>query len=130
MVVTMQLIVGLGNPGPKYLDTRHNVGFRIADVAAQRARLRLSTAPKGSKWTAWLKRQDLAEAGQGSYQGRAFTLIKPLTFMNHSGEAVRHKALDRRNNAVFESLLKIGWIAAVNTHDRHRPRWFLIANAV
>ena len=92
MVVTMQLIVGLGNPGPKYLHTRHNVGFMIADAAAQRARLRLSTAPKGSKWTAWLKRQELAEAGQGSYQGRAFTLIKPLTFMNRSGEAVAHYA--------------------------------------
>ena len=105
MVVTMQLIVGLGNPGPKYLHTRHNVGFMIADAVAQRARLRLSTAAKGAKWMAWLKRQDLAEAGQGTYQGRAFTLIKPLTFMNRSGEAVAHYA--RALNVEAQDILVI-----------------------
>ncbi len=90
MVVTMQLIVGLGNPGVKYLHTRHNIGFIIADAISERTRLRLSSGSpaKPSRWTFWLKRQDLAEAGQGSYQGHAFTLIKPLTFMNRSGEAV------------------------------------------
>ncbi len=96
MVVTMQLIVGLGNPGTKYHHTRHNIGFRIADATAERTRLRLSASRPGSKWTAWLRRQDLAESGQGTYQGHAFTLIKPLTFMNRSGEAVTHyvQALD------------------------------------
>ncbi|ETX02646.1 aminoacyl-tRNA hydrolase [Candidatus Entotheonella palauensis] len=90
----MQLIVGLGNPGATYQHTRHNVGFMIADAMAERTRLRLSAssaAPsKRLAWTSWFKRQDLAESGQGTYQGHAFTLIKPLTFMNRSGEAVAH----------------------------------------
>ena len=94
MVVTMQLIVGLGNPGAKYLHTRHNIGFVIADATAERTRLRLTTSRAThagrSTWTAWFKRQDLAESGQGTYQGHAFTLMKPLTFMNRSGEAVAH----------------------------------------
>lgn len=90
----MQLIVGLGNPGAKYLHTRHNIGFRIADAIAARTRLRLSTGratPRSrSIWTALLRGQELAESGQGTYEGHAFTLIKPLTFMNRSGEAVAH----------------------------------------
>lgn len=92
----MRLIVGLGNPGPKYEQTRHNIGFVIADAIAERTRVRLSTsrsAPTGlSKWTAWLGRsqQDLALAGRGAHGGNNFALIKPLTFMNRSGEAVAH----------------------------------------
>ncbi len=90
----MQLIVGLGNPGPKYEHTRHNIGFIIADAIAERTRLRLSTprsAPTGLlKWTSWMRRQDLASVGQGRYGGNDFTLIKPLTYMNRSGEAVAH----------------------------------------
>jgi PTH1 family peptidyl-tRNA hydrolase len=100
MVVTMHLIVGLGNPGAKYQHTRHNIGFMIADATAERTRLRLSAdraAPSNrSTWRAWFKRQALAEAGRGTYQGHAFTLVKPLTLMNRSGEAVAHyvQALD------------------------------------
>lgn len=94
MVMTMQLIVGLGNPGAKYQHTRHNIGFIIADATAARTRLQLSTGraspAKRSTWTARFRRQDLAEFGQGIYEGHAFALIKPLTFMNRSGEAVAH----------------------------------------
>ena len=94
MVMMMQLIVGLGNPGARYLYTRHNVGFMIADATADRTHLRLlsgrAATAKRSAWTAWLRRQDLAEFGQGTYEGHAFALIKPLTFMNRSGEAVAH----------------------------------------
>jgi PTH1 family peptidyl-tRNA hydrolase len=94
MVVTMKLIVGLGNPGARYLHTRHNIGFMIADATAERTHLRLSSGrsatAKRSTWTAWLRRQDLAEFGQGTYEGHAFALLKPLTFMNRSGEAVAH----------------------------------------
>ena len=90
----MQLIVGLGNPGAKYRHTRHNIGFVIADAAAARTHLRLTThraTPSGrSAWTEWFKRQELAEVGQGTYQGHVFAVIKPLTFMNRSGEAVAH----------------------------------------
>ncbi len=95
--MNMQLIVGLGNPGPKYEHTRHNIGFRIADVIAERTRLRLSTPASErtglSKWTSWLRsNQDLALAGQSRHGGNPFTLVKPLTYMNRSGEAVAHYA--------------------------------------
>ena len=94
MVMMMQLIVGLGNPGAQYQHTRHNIGFMIADATAERTHLRFSSGraatAKRSAWTAWLRRQDLAEFGQGTYEGHAFALIKPLTFMNRSGEAVAH----------------------------------------
>ena len=96
MVVKMQLIVGLGNPGPKYETTRHNIGFIIADAIADRTRLQLST-PRSTrkrllKWTSWLGREDLAITGQGAHCGNDLTLIKPLTYMNRSGEAVAHYA--------------------------------------
>jgi PTH1 family peptidyl-tRNA hydrolase len=92
----MQLIVGLGNPGAKYQQTRHNIGFMIADATAERTHLQLSTrraAPaRRPAWMSWFGRQDLAEADQGTYGGQAFTLIKPLKFMNRSGEVVAHYA--------------------------------------
>jgi PTH1 family peptidyl-tRNA hydrolase len=95
IVVTMQLIVGLGNPGPKYIHTRHNIGFVIADAIAARTRLQLSedrpTEGKRSRWTAWLRtRPALATSGQSIHGGQHFTLVKPLTFMNRSGAAVAH----------------------------------------
>jgi len=68
-----RLVAGLGNPGREYARTRHNVGFLIADLLATRA----GTAfVHDSKWNA-----DVARAGN-------LTLMKPMTFMNLSGESV------------------------------------------
>jgi len=73
----MQLLVGLGNPGDQYRDTRHNVGFRLLDRLAESAGLRFAAAPRFKAETAvW-------ECG-----GRRILLVKPQTFMNNSGEAV------------------------------------------
>lgn len=73
----MQLLVGLGNPGAKYEETRHNVGFRFLDLLAESEGLRFSAAPRFHAETAtW-------EAPHGRV-----LLIKPQTFMNNSGEAV------------------------------------------
>ncbi|MDZ7360281.1 MAG: aminoacyl-tRNA hydrolase [candidate division KSB1 bacterium] len=72
------LIVGLGNPGPRYANTRHNVGFKVVERLAER--LQLSFRP-----------------GKGDYllaSGATILLMKPLTFMNNSGLAVRHAADD------------------------------------
>src|ERR1044071_6438772 len=70
----MKLIVGLGNPGREYQETRHNVGFRVADEIAKRRNL---------QWRAdsdWMFAKDFGSPG--------FLVMKPLTFMNLSGFAV------------------------------------------
>jgi PTH1 family peptidyl-tRNA hydrolase len=70
----VKLLVGLGNPGPQYRDTRHNVGFWIVDEIARR----------------WDMSDDWRERGEALYvkKGRDAILAKPLTFMNLSGYAV------------------------------------------
>jgi len=73
----MKLVVGLGNPGSEYRDTRHNVGFLVIDEMAQR--WRLSDAWR-EKFEALHVRTTVAD--------EAVVLAKPLTFMNLSGQAV------------------------------------------
>ena len=73
----MKLLVGLGNPGNKYAETRHNVGFRFIDLLAKSEGLRFAAAPRFHAET----------ASWESSAGRIL-LIKPQTFMNNSGEAV------------------------------------------
>ena len=75
------LIVGLGNPGPEYEHTRHNLGFGVVDVLADRLGSRLKPA-KGM-------RALVAEARDGD---RRVILAKPTTFMNASGQAVSELA--------------------------------------
>jgi PTH1 family peptidyl-tRNA hydrolase len=72
----LKLVVGLGNPGPEYARTRHNVGFLVADRLAHALRAEFDTR----KFAA-----ELAEARAG---GERVWIMKPQTFMNHSGEAV------------------------------------------
>ena len=71
------LIVGLGNIGPKYENTRHNIGFKILDELAKKESLIFESAKLGDVTTYKLK-------------GRTFLLLKPSTFMNLSGKAVRY----------------------------------------
>jgi PTH1 family peptidyl-tRNA hydrolase len=72
------LIVGLGNPGPQYAETRHNAGFWFLDRVAQAAGVRLRNQSKLH-----------AEAGRIRWSGADCILARPLTFMNESGRAVR-----------------------------------------
>ena len=72
----MRLIVALGNPGDRYRDTRHNVGWWLADRLA--GRWGFSTFVPAGK-TAWTS---------GDVDGRAVEIHKPLTYMNRSGQAV------------------------------------------
>ena len=76
------VIVGLGNPGPKYAGTRHNAGFLCVDRLAERAGIALND------------RRKAALLGEGRIEGKRVVLVKPRTFMNVSGEAVRY-AMDR-----------------------------------
>jgi PTH1 family peptidyl-tRNA hydrolase len=71
------LVVGLGNPGPKYAATRHNLGFMVVDELAARAGM----PPFRTKFHG-----ELAEARLG---GHSLALLKPLTYMNDSGRSVR-----------------------------------------
>ena len=72
----MKLLVGLGNPGPDYARTRHNVGFLVADEVARMT---------GASFTLRKFGAEVAEAVAG---GERFWIVKPQTYMNHSGEAV------------------------------------------
>jgi len=74
----MKLIVGLGNPGREYRDTRHNVGFLVVDEIARRYQLTLAMAPAQVPETFVAKR----------FGPEPWLLAKPLTFMNRSGDAV------------------------------------------
>jgi peptidyl-tRNA hydrolase, PTH1 family len=69
----LRLVAGLGNPGPQYTDTRHNVGFMVIDRLAGKKGVKLSrSAFSSSEWGKW---------------GNTL-LIKPLTYMNRSGDVV------------------------------------------
>jgi len=70
----VKLIAGLGNPGPTYRGTRHNVGFDVVDTLARRASIAFESAP--------------AEALIARWRSNDTLLVKPLTFMNHSGQAI------------------------------------------
>ncbi len=77
----MFLIVGLGNPGREYENTRHNIGFAAIDVIAEKYNIDINrTKFKG-------------EYGEGFINGNKVILLKPYTFMNLSGESVR-EAID------------------------------------
>ncbi|HBB33260.1 MAG TPA: aminoacyl-tRNA hydrolase [Cyanobacteria bacterium UBA8803] len=78
-VVIPQLIVGLGNPEPKYYKTRHNIGFEVVDTLAHRAQI---------SWSENRRFQALAGEGRGP-AGKQIRLLKPLTYMNRSGQAIR-----------------------------------------
>ena len=71
------LIVGLGNIGPKYTNTRHNIGFKVLDFYAKKNSLTWETAKLGDITSHKIK-------------GRTFIFMKPNTFMNLSGKAVKY----------------------------------------
>ena len=71
------LIVGLGNVGEEYAETRHNIGFKIADALAEQAK-------------AFFTLDRLAHSCEFRFKGRSVTLIKPTTYMNLSGKAVNY----------------------------------------
>jgi len=73
----MKLIVGLGNPGTKYLKTRHNIGFMVIDEALRQLKQTAKFDPKFN-----------AEVAQIHQMGQKYILAKPSTYMNLSGDAV------------------------------------------
>ena len=89
----MKIVVGLGNPGERYAKTRHNVGWMVMDRLADRA-----------NWVGKGRERDASRIVQGHYRGLDVTLVKPLTFMNDSGLAVR-KVLQREHAPLGDLLV-------------------------
>ena len=71
----MWMVVGLGNPGPTYAKTRHNVGFMVIDRLAERWHVSFEASPS-------------VRAGSAHVGGQRVTLVQPQTFMNRSGAAL------------------------------------------
>lgn len=86
------LIVGLGNIGSEYVNTRHNIGFKVVDFLAKEENSEFKTAKLG----------DLAEV---KIKGRTLFLLKPNTYMNLSGKAVKYWM--EKENIAKENLLVI-----------------------
>ncbi len=73
-----KIVIGLGNPGQQYAQTRHNVGWMVLDRLADRA-----------GWSGRARNKDAAATIAGRHKGLDLILVKPMTFMNESGIAVR-----------------------------------------
>lgn len=86
------LIVGLGNKGEEYAETRHNIGFKVADKIAAELEASFKSANFG-----WL--------AEGKYKGRKVLILKPDTYMNLSGNAVRFWL--QKENIPVENLMII-----------------------
>jgi PTH1 family peptidyl-tRNA hydrolase len=91
IVMKKFLIVGLGNIGEAYLNTRHNIGFKIVDEVAEEHKTTFETEKLGDVATFRLK-------------GRTFILLKPSTYMNLSGKAVKYW-MDKENISVENILV-------------------------
>ena len=89
----VKLVVGLGNPGGQYAETRHNIGWMVLDRLADRA----GRSGRG-------RQRDASESIQIRYKGLDLVLAKPLTYMNDSGIAVR-KLLARERTPLVDLLV-------------------------
>jgi peptidyl-tRNA hydrolase, PTH1 family len=88
---TGRVVVGLGNPGPDYQDTRHNVGQRVLNVLAKTVR---------GSW----RRDGATIVARGRWRGEEVRLVKPVSFMNESGPVVA-KALRRADAGPADLIL-------------------------
>ena len=73
----MYIIAGLGNPGTQYMGTRHNAGFSVIDALADQYNISVDT------------QKHKGMIGKGMIEGEKVILVKPMTYMNLSGESVR-----------------------------------------
>lgn len=91
----MYLIVGLGNPGKEYQNTRHNIGFEVIDTLAEEEKISM------------LEHKHKAVIGKGYIGGERVILCKPQTYMNLSGESVReildYYKIDEKENLIVIS---------------------------
>lgn len=88
----MTIIVGLGNPGNKYLNSRHNVGFSVVDALSDKYGIKVN------------RLRHRALIGDGNIKGERVLLVKPQTFMNLSGESVRD-IVEWYNNPIKNTII-------------------------
>jgi peptidyl-tRNA hydrolase, PTH1 family len=91
------LIVGLGNPGTEYAHTRHNIGFDVVSAFVL-------------KHGGLFKKERLAERSEIKYKGKTFVCIKPATFVNMSGRAMKYW-LDKEKISIENSLTIVDELA-------------------
>lgn len=102
------LLVGLGNPGPEYEETRHNIGYKVLDKLASMSGTSFSTAR-------------LSEMAEIKHKGRTLILVKPTTYMNLSGKAVQYW-LQKEKLQAGQTLIIADDIALPAGAVRLRPR--------
>lgn len=90
--MTKYLIVGLGNIGAEYVNTRHNIGFKVVDALAQEEDVSFETVKLGS-------------LAKFNYKGRQLFMLKPNTYMNLSGKAVKYWM--EKENIKIENILVV-----------------------
>lgn len=87
-----RLIVGLGNPGPEYDGSRHNIGFAVVDAVAEKRNVAWTSTVDAGFFERLRQFGRVAQGahmlGEGRFRSAAFAVLKPLTYMNRSGEAV------------------------------------------
>ncbi len=88
------VVIGLGNPGKQYSSNRHNVGFQVVDRIAERL---------GAEFSKYLLKRFLI--AKATYKGHQIFLVKPLTFMNNSGEVL--KSVLQFTNATLEDVIVV-----------------------
>lgn len=96
MEKNIKAIIGLGNPGAKYKNTRHNIGFKVLDALAEQ---------QGSAW----QEKPLMEVAQIQLNNQMVLLIKPQTFMNSSGQVIpllQKKGIEAENILVVHDELE------------------------
>lgn len=91
--IAMKLIVGLGNPGPRYKNTRHNAGFLVVRRVAEETGIKIT------------RKKYKGAFGEGIFQGLKVDLFMPETYMNLSGEAVRE--ISRKKRIEYSDILVI-----------------------
>jgi len=106
--MTKFLIIGLGNPGNEYAHTRHNIGFDILNAFVL-------------KHNAFFQSARLAEVAEIKFKGKIFVCIKPTTFMNLSGRAVKYW-LDKEKISIENSLTIVDDLALPLNKLRLRKR--------
>jgi len=107
VIMNKYLIVGLGNPGAEYEHTRHNIGFDVVDAFAKMQAISFRT-------------DRLAEVAEAKIKGRQVICIKPSTYMNLSGRAVKYWQ-DKEHIAIDNILVVLDEVALPLTKLRLRP---------